>query len=220
MQLSQIKAELANPDPMERLQAILALKNYEAEIAMPLLLSQLQEKEYLVRSFVAMALGKQRTEQAFAALLEMMKFDVDPHVRAEAANSLSLFEQLSVSHLVATFYQDDHWLVRCSIIAALAELNCPQALLEVCTLGVNEEELSVQEACVNALCLLANTPKQQEALTQILSKVNDPSWRVRVKVIDALGHFDRSQAQSALHYLSKDVDHRVAEAALKKLAEI
>lgn len=217
MQLSQIEAYLANPDPMERLKAILELKNYEAEIAMPLLLSQMKEKEYLVRSFVAMGLGKQRTDEAFSALLQMMKFDRDPHVRAEAANSLSLFEQISVSHLVLAFYQDDHWLVRCSIIAALAELNCPQELLEVCTLGINEEELSVQEASIDALSLLAKTPKQEEALSQILSKVNDPSWRVRVKVVRALSHFEGPSVHSALHYLTKDVDHRVVEVALKQL---
>ncbi|ACK73792.1 heat domain-containing protein (plasmid) [Gloeothece citriformis PCC 7424] len=217
MQLSQIEAYLANPDPMERLQAILELKNYEAEIAIPLLLSQMKEKEYLVRSFVAMGLGKQRTEEAFSALLQMMKFDRDPHVRAEAANSLSMFEQISLSHLVAAFYQDDHWLVRCSIIAALTELNCPQELLEVCTLGINGEELSVQEASIDALSLLAKTPKQEEVLAQILSKVNDPSWRVRVKVVRALSHFESSSAHSALQYLTKDVDHRVIEVALKHL---
>lgn len=216
MELSQIEAYLANPDPMERLKAILELKNHEAEVAVPLLLSQMQEKEFLVRSFVAMGLGKQRTDDAFAALLQMMKFDRDPHVRAEAANSLSMFEQLSVSHLVVSFYQDDHWLVRRSIIAALTELNCPEELLEACALGVNAEDLSVQEASVDGLSLLAKTPKQEEALTQLLLKVNDTSWRVRVSVVKALGHFDNLKAQSALQYLSKDVDHRVVEAVLKQ----
>lgn len=216
MQLSEIEACLAAHDPMERLKAILELKNYSPEIAVPLLLSQMQEKEFLVRSLVAMGLGKKLTEEAFAALLQMMKFDRDPHVRAEAANSLSMFGQLSISHLVLAFYQDDHWLVRCSIIAALAELNFTEELLEVCACGINAEDLAVQEASVDGLKLLAKTYKQEEAITQLLSKVNDPSWRIRSSIVRALKHFEHPQAEAALQYLGKDVDHRVVQAVLKQ----
>jgi HEAT repeat protein len=61
-----------------------------------------------------------------------MKFDNTPNVRSEAANSLSLFGRYAASDLVLTFFQDDHWLVRRSILAVLLDMECKSKLFEVC----------------------------------------------------------------------------------------
>ena len=45
MELSEIKACLADSDPKDRLKAIQELHQYEPEIAIPLLVSQMQEKD-------------------------------------------------------------------------------------------------------------------------------------------------------------------------------
>ena len=82
--------------------------------------------------FVARELGRQKTSESFASLPQIMKFDNTPNLRAEAANSLSLFGEVSASHLVQTFFRDDHWLVRRSTLAALVEMNCSEEVLEVC----------------------------------------------------------------------------------------
>ena len=124
MELSEIDAGLSNVDFQYRLKAISALRVFDPETAVPILIASLHDQEFLVRSFVARELGQQQTAASFAALLEMTKFDDTPNVRAEAANSLSLFGQVSISHLVSVFCQDDHWLVRRSILAALEELDC------------------------------------------------------------------------------------------------
>ncbi|MEH2468459.1 HEAT repeat domain-containing protein [Nostoc sp.] len=217
MEIDKIQAELKNPDFHYRLKAITALNNYESEVAVPLLTSKLHDSEFLVRSFVARGLGNQQSAESFAALMQIMKFDDTPNVRAEAANSLSLFGRVAVSHLVLAFYQDDHWLVKRSILAAIAEMDCPEELFDICVQGLKDEDFTVQESSVDGLGLLADSSQQTAALSQILTLVNDQSWRMRVRVSYALKRFDQPQAKAALNQLRQDEDHRVVGAALEDL---
>ncbi|MGK7916129.1 MAG: HEAT repeat domain-containing protein [Prochloraceae cyanobacterium] len=217
MEIEQIKVYLNSSDSQERLKAITELKNYESEVAVPLLLSKIRDKEFLVRSFVAMGLGKKRTSESFAALLELVKFDRDPNVRAEAANSLSFFGQVAASHLVLVFNQDEHWLVRRSIIAALFELNCAEELFEVCLCGIHGEDPTVREVCVDGFGFLASSAKREESLEQLLLLVKAEWWRIRVRVAKALSRFDAPQAKEALKKLRQDEDSRVVGAALEAL---
>lgn len=217
MELSEIELNLQNPDFQHRLKAISALKAYDAETAVPLLLQHLRDSEFLVRTFVAMGLGKQQTAESFAALLELIKFDNTPSVRAEATNSLSLFGRVSASHLVQAFFQDDHWLVRRSIMAALVELECYEELYEVCGQALRSDDAPVQEAAIDCLATLANTRQHDAALTQILHHSHDESWRMRMHVARALKQFDTPAAQTTLIQLRHDPDHRVAGAALENL---
>ncbi|QMS91658.1 HEAT repeat domain-containing protein [Nostoc edaphicum CCNP1411] len=217
MEIHKIQTELKNPDFHYRLKAIAALDDYESEVAVPLLTSKLHDSEFLVRSFVARGLGNQQSAESFAALMQIMKFDDTPNVRAEAANSLSLFGRVAVSHLVLAFYQDDHWLVRRSILAAIAEMDCPEELFDICVQGLKDEDFTVQESSVDGLGLLADSSQHTAALSQILTLVNDESWRMRVRVCYALKRFDEPEAKAALNQLRQDEDHRVVGAALEDL---
>ena len=217
MDLQKIEAYLQSPDSYERIKAIAELKNYDSELAVPLLKSKIQDREFLVRSFVAMGLGKKQTAESFAALLQLTKFDRDPNVRAEASNSLSLFGQVAASHLVQVFEQDDHWLVRRSILAALVEMNCPEELYEICVCGIKGEDPTVKEACTEALGLLAGSDKQDEALEQLLSLLDHQWWRIRLRVAKALGNFDTPLAKEALLTLKQDEAHQVVGAVLEDL---
>jgi hypothetical protein len=67
----------------------------------------------------------------------------------------------------AGLFQDDHWLVRRSILAALVELKCTEELLEVCIQSVQGEDIPVQEASVSALWSLAGSPQQDAALSYL-----------------------------------------------------
>lgn len=87
MELSDIQAILKHPDSQERLKGIVALKDYDAETASPLLLSKKNDPAFLVRSFVAMGLGRKRSDTGFEALMAMIDNDPDANVRAEASNS-------------------------------------------------------------------------------------------------------------------------------------
>ncbi len=162
-----------------------------------------------------MGLGNQQTSESFAGLIEIMKFDNTLNVRAEAANSLSLFGRVSISHLVLTFYQDDHWLVRRSILAALAEMDCPQELFDVCIEALKREDRTVQEAAVGALGILAHTSHQAAALSQLLTLVYDESWHIRMHVAYALKRFEQPQAKATLAQLRQDSEHRVVAATLE-----
>ena len=217
MELAQIEENLKNPDFQYRLKAVAALKNYDPEIAVPLLRSKLKDGEFLVRSFVAMGLGKQKSPESFATLMEMMQFDDTPNVRAEAANSLSLFGQVAVSHLVKSFHKDDHWLVRRSILAALMEMECPEEVFNVCVESLKDTDLTTQESAIDALATLANSSQHEKTLSQLLALVNNESSRVRVRVVYALKRFDEPQAKEALIKLRQDENHRVIAAALEDL---
>lgn len=217
MDIHQIEISLDNPDFQYRLKAIAALKDYSSDLAVPLLTRKLDDPEFLVRSFVSMGLGKQQTAESFAALLQIMKFDNTPNVRAEAANSLSLFGQCSASHLVLTFFKDDHWLVRRSIFAALIDLECHSELFEVCLNALSSEDLPVQEAAVEALGTLAGTKQQLASLSQLLTLASSESERVRAKVAYALKGFDDPAAKTMLAQLRQDCHHQVVAASLEDL---
>ena len=217
MDLAQIKTYLASSDSQERMKAITALRSYETEVVVPLLIDNKDDREFLVRSFVAMGLGRKQNADSFAALLEMMKFDRDPNVRAEAANSLSLFGAVAAPHLALMFDRDDHWLVRRSILAALAELKCLEELFEVCITGIEGEDQSVEESSINCLGMFVGTSKQDLALEKLLALMNDDSWRIRLQVARSLGKFESTQAQKALEQMKEDKDHRVIGAVLESL---
>ena len=217
MDIEQIKTDLKNSDPQKRMKAVLELREQDTETAVPLLKVSMKDKEFLVRSFTAMALGKKQSAESFAALLEMVKFDRDPNVRAEAANSISLFGAIAAPHLTVAFEQDDHWLVRRSILAAIAELNCPEELLQISSLGIEGEDKTVAESSVDCLGNLANTEKKTQALKKLLSLVDHGNWRMRWRAAKALGKFDESEAKAALTKLKNDENHRVVSAVLESL---
>jgi HEAT repeat protein len=179
-----------------------------------LLLKAKNDEQFLVRSLVAMGLGHNQTQESFDTLLNMLKLDPDSNVRAEASNSLSLFGEVSIPHLQEAFIQDDAWLVRLSILAALMELNCPEVLFDICACGIQAENINVQEYCLDCLASLVQSNKEEEALHLLLSMVNDPSWSIRLRVATSLKAFAQNSAQEALNQLRKDDDYRVVAAAL------
>lgn len=217
MDLNEIQENLQQPDFQYRLKAVQALHHYPSDVAVPILLNQLSDREFLVRTFIAMALAKHQTDRTFQALLEMMKFDDTPSVRAEAANSLSLFGRLSLSHLVAAFIQDDHWLIRRSIIGAITEMDSPIELLEICLEGLNGDDRPVQEACIDAMGSLHESPQKITVMERLIELSKDEDWRKRRQVALALRHFEHPRASYTLQQLRQDSDHRVIAAALEEL---
>jgi HEAT repeat protein len=217
MDIHQIETALDRADFQYRLEAVKALKDYAANIAVPLLTSKRNDPEFLVRTFVCMGLGKQQTAESFAALLEIIKFDNTPNVRAEAANSLSLFGKCAASHLVTTFVRDDHWLVRRSILAALLDLDCQNEVLEVCLEALKSDDLAVREAAIDALGTLTAQEPKAAALAQLLGLTDSPIDRIRRQVAYALKKFNVPESKAALSKLRQDPSHQVVAAALEDL---
>jgi HEAT repeat protein len=217
MDFNQIETDLQNPDYQYRLKAIAALKDYSADVAVPVLTRHVHDPEFLVRTFVARELGRQKTADSFAALLQIMRYDDTPNVRAEAANSLSLFGRVAASQLVETFFRDDHWLLRRSILAALVEMDCPEEVLEVCQWGLEGDDAAVQEASVDGLGALAESRQFEAALARLLTLQTSPFEYIRVRVAYALKGFKVPAAKEALARLRQDSDHRVVGAAMEDL---
>ena len=217
MDIDLIKTYLKDSDPQKRMKALFELRKHDKEVAVPLLVENMNDDEFLVRSFVAMGLRRTQNDESFARLLEMMKGDRDPNVRAEAANSLSYYGEVSIPHLLSMFKEDDHWLIRRSILAAFVDLNTPAELLEVARIGIAGDDLSIRESSIDCLGILSDTEKADRALSELLPLVNHQSWRIRWRVAKALSRFDEPLAKEALNKLREDPDHRVVGVVLDGL---
>ena len=100
-----------------------------------------------MRSLSCAGLGMKPTPAGWEALVSALETDEDANVRAEAANAL-------VSHslerawplLRLAFARDDQWLVRCSILSAVAEHQAMAAadLLELARLALVDADGTVR----------------------------------------------------------------------------
>lgn len=222
MEISEIKTLLASEDPQLRMRALVALKDYDADAAVPILIKQRQDNAFLVRSFVAMGLGRKRNESAYTALLGMLPVEPDQNVKAEIANSLGLYGNRSVDCLVELFKTSDNWLVRRSILAIMPEMDCPEELFEVAMLALEDKDETISQAGISTLALLADTALSQKALEAILPTLQNESWRSRLTLAHALKHFTQpvatqAAAKDALLQLRQDAHHKVVAAALEPL---
>ncbi len=216
MELEQIKIALESPDSPERLKAIAFLRPYPSETVVPLLLSRIEDHEFIVRSFVAMGLGYKQAQGSYEGLLQLLN-DKDPNVRSEAVNSLALHGKEAISCLMKTFQEDDHWLVRRSIIASMATLDCPTEFYQLCLWGLEDHDPIIQEAAIEGLGFLKETEQAEQALDVILSLIHHESWRIRVQIARTLRQFDHPRVQETLSQLKQDQDHRVVAAVLEGL---
>jgi len=78
------------------------------------------------------------------------------------------------------------------------------------------EDMTTQEAAVDALGTLAGTNQEQAALSQLLMLANS-EYELRQHVASALQHFDDPQAKEILSQLRQDSNHRVVATALENL---
>jgi len=217
MDIADIKDLLSNEDPQLRLRGLVALKDHDSEAAVPLLIGQRQDEAFLVRSFVAMGLGRKRSEAAYATLLEMLPMESDHNVQAEIANSLGLYGNRAVGRLMQLFHENTNWLVRRSILAILPEMECPQELLEIALVALQDPDETIAQAGISTLGMLADTEQAQAALTALLPMVEADSWRSRMYLAYALKLFDAKAAKDALIRLRQDSHHKVVAAALENL---
>ncbi len=216
MELHQIEAELASPNPQSRMRAMVALRDHAPEVAVPLLKQRIHDPEFIVRSFVAMGLGNKQTEEGFEILLSLIKTERDANVVAEAANSLEKFGERAIPHLIELFKHNTHWLVRQSIFAALEGVQ-PKILAQLCRWGWEGEDLVVQCNAIANLEQLQGTPQEGEALAMLLEAAISDADVVRVQVARTLKGFDDPRAKTALSKLRQDPNLRVVGATLESL---
>ena len=191
--LGAVRDAIASGDPVRAMPALTQLRFCDADDAVPLLVLGTEQKPFLVRSLSCSGLGYKRTEQGWDVLTRLLTADEDPNVRAEAANALASYGvERSWPLLQAAFSADGAWLVRCSILSALAEQ--PEIkltwLLELAQVAITDGDGTVRVSGA-----------------EILGRI------VRDGIAQPIG----AEARALLQPLQQDVDHRVVAAALNGL---
>lgn len=217
MDLTAISAHLDSDNPQDRMRGITALREYEPTVAVPLLIKCIEDSEVMIRSFVMMGLGYKQTPEAYDKLLDQLENEADPNVRAEAANSLAKYGDVAIPHLVKAFHNNLNWLMRMSIIPAVARLDCPDELMELCQAGLRDADATVKETAITYLMDFATGKRSDEALELLLSYVDSEHWNLRKQTALVLKAFPQKAAKEALITLRHDADHRVVAAALEAL---
>ena len=191
--LALLQEAIASGDPVRAMPALTQLRFVSDADAVPLLVLGTEQKPFLVRSLSCSGLGYKRTEQGWDVLRRLLVNDEDPNVRAEAANALASYGVDRAWPLLQhAFAADDAWLVRCSILSALAEqpeINLSW-LMELATMAIADPDGTVRVSGA-----------------EILGRL----------VRDGSGQPVGEQARSLLQPLQQDRDHRVVAAALNGL---
>ena len=193
--LAVLQEAIASGDPVRAMPALTQLRFVSDGEAVPLLVLGTEQKPFLVRSLSCSGLGYKRTEQGWEVLSRLLVNDEDPNVRAEAANALASYGVDRAWPLLQhAFAADEAWLVRCSILSALAEqpeINLSW-LMELATMAITDADGTVRVSGA-----------------EILGRL----------VRDGSGQPVGVQARSLLQPLQQDRDHRVVAAALNGLQQ-
>ena len=191
--LDALREAIGSGDPMRAMPALTQLRFCSDEQAVPLLVLGSEQEAFLVRSLSCSGLGYKRTEQGWNVLERLLRSDGDANVRAEAANALASYGVNRAWPLLkAAFDADSAWLVRCSILSALAEQSEIDLdwLLELAGAAITDADGTVRVSGA-----------------EILGRI------VREAVDRPIG----AQARTLLQPLQQDRDHRVVAAALNGL---
>jgi hypothetical protein len=194
-ELDAIRGAIASADPARAMPALVSLRECDVAEATPLFLLGLEQTPFVIRSMSCAGLGIKRSQEGQQALERVLREDGDANVRAEAANALASYDlEQAWTVLRDVFAADGQWLVRCSILAALAEQPemSPSRLLELARLALEDGDGTVRVGGA-------------EVLGRILQESSDPEDTIT------------KAARETMASLQKDSDHRVVAVALNAL---
>jgi len=187
--LAALREAILCGDPSRAMPALVGLREVPLEQAVPLLLLGLEQSMFMVRSLSCAGLGVKQNEAGWQALVAAMQGDEDANVRAEAANSL-------VSHSLERawpllrdgFAADQQWLVRCSILSALAEQPAidPAWLLELASMAITDADGTVRVGGAEILARLVREQGAAEARVLLQQLQADPDHRVVAAALNGL----------------------------------
>ena len=193
MDLDQLREAIVSGDPSRAMPALAALREASVEQAVPLLLLGLEQTMFMVRSLSCAGLGMKRNEAGWLALVQALEHDEDANVRAEAANALvSHSLQRAWPLLLPAFQRDSQWLLRCSILSAVAEHpEIPaEDLLQLAHLAIADADGTVRVGGAEILGRLVHEggdqPVAQQARAELVALQQDGDHRVVAAALNGL----------------------------------
>ena len=194
MDFDALREAIASDNPGRARPALASLVEATPEQAEPLLLLGLQQNDMLLRQLSCSGLGHKPTPAGWEPLVRALQHDPEVAVRAEAANAL-------VSHgferawplVLEAFEREREWLLRCSVLSAVAE---------------HPEVQPEQLLCLARLAIADTDGTVRVGGTEILGRL--------VREADPASSA-AEQARAELRRLQQDGDHRVVAAALNGL---
>ena len=187
--LSALRDAIVSGDPSRAMPALVGLREVPDEQAVPLLLLGLEQSIFMVRSLSCAGLGVKQSEAGWQALVIAMQHDEDANVRAEAANSLVSYSlERSWPLLRDVFAADQQWLVRCSILSALAEQPAidPAWLLDLAAMAITDDDGTVRVGGAEILGRLVRDRADAEARTLLQQLQADADHRVVAAALNGL----------------------------------
>jgi HEAT repeat protein len=194
MDFDALREAITSDNPGRARPALASLVDATPEQAEPLLLLGLQQSDMLLRQLSCSGLGHKPTPAGWEPLVHTLQHDPEVAVRAEAANAL-------VSHgfdrawplVLDAFEREQEWLLRCSVLSAVAEHPevQPELLLRLAQLAIADADGTVRVGGA-------------EILGRLVREADPASVAAE-------------QARAELRRLQQDTDHRVVAAALNGL---
>ena len=187
--LARLRQAIASGDPALAMPALAALREFSEELVTPLLLLGLDQSTFMIRSLACAGLGMKRSEPGWQALERALSQDEDANVRAEAANALASYGvQRSWPLLLRAFEADGQWLVRCSILSALAEQPAidPAWLLELAAMAITDADGTVRVGGAEILGRLVHDHGDGQARALLQQLQADPDHRVVAAALNGL----------------------------------
>ena len=194
MNEADLRDAIASGNPGRARPALASLVNATPEQAEPLLLLGLQQSDMLLRQLSCSGLGHKPTPAGWEPLVHTLQHDPEVAVRAEAANALVSHSFERAWPLVfALFKREQEWLLRCSVLSAVAEHPelQPEQLLRLARLAIADPDGTVRVGGAEILGRLVREAEPASPLAE--------------------------QGRAALRQLQQDADHRVVAAALNAL---
>ncbi|MCP9451417.1 MAG: HEAT repeat domain-containing protein [Nitrospira sp.] len=171
---------LADPDLTVQESASRILASIADAEALDSLVAALNSSDWIVRMYIAKALGRLSDPRAVAPLLELLQDPVKT-VREEASAALVAIGRPAVPHLIEALTHPD-WMVRLRAIESLKMIRPPEAVPALITLAFHDPDSTIREDAVRALGVSGDERAVEPLITIVTQQP-----KLRLAAIEALG---------------------------------
>ena len=193
--LTEYIDDLRSADQKTRIAAALMLGEWGNDRAVSPLIKALSHENNDFRREVARALKEINNRRSIEPMINLLKKDPSPEIRAEVAYCLGYIKgaEDEIDALIDSL-DDKHYLVRQNIAFALGKIGRRKSVKPLIDLLVNDENYNVREMAAWSLGEL----KDKRAIDPLIKALNDSHKEVRKNAAYALGRLKDSKAVESL----------------------